>query len=277
MNTLQCSLRIAAGRVWHNMADAAQHRLFLNEETITESILLFLARRHRSSQLAIKVYTKQEEKKSGADWAWCFMDGGQSVAMRIQAKRLYGDAKYQALNPSGQQINQLISTADGHHPFYVFYNDALQGEIFRYSSSSSHFNCGSFRGPSHWGCMIARAQDVQQINSNTIAKLLPVSMPWHCLLCPILASSRNGVGRLTLPDIVAANLNVGSRYFGADERIEVKPTDPPAWVRFVQTAAETPSGTTADGIVPPPNRELEAYLENHNLAGVVLFTGDIEE
>lgn len=278
MSRLQRSFRISACRVWRDMADAARLGLFMNEETITESILLFLARGHKHHGLNIKVYTKQEERRVGADWAWCFMNGGRAVAMRVQAKRLYSGAHYDALKPTGGQINRLINQSGTHHPYYVFYNDGLQGARCLRASTSRHFRCGSFRGDDHWGCMIARAQDIKRVGSNAMADLLPVSMPWHCMLCPHLAGVGPSHSHWSLPDVVAANLTNALRLAGDTGDVNpILPTDPPEWVELVQAWSDRSAGITADGGFVAADQAIEDYLEEHDLSGLALFSGQLEQ
>jgi hypothetical protein len=260
------------------MADAARLGLFMNEETITESNLLFLARGHKRHGLNIKVYSKQEERRVGADWAWCFMHGGRAVAMRVQAKRLYSGAHYDALKPTGGQINRLINQAGTHHPYYVFYNDRLQGVRCLRASATSSFRCGSFKGDEHWGCMIARAQDVKRVGSNAMTDLLPVSMPWHCMLCPHRAAAALGSMAMALPDVVAANLANAVRLVDDTGDLNpILPTDPPEWVELVQAWADRTVGIAADGGFVAADRAIEDYLEEHDLAGLALFSGQLEE
>lgn len=277
MNKLHISLHIAACRVWCDMAEAARLGLFMNEETITEGILLLLARRHKHNELIIKVYTKQEERRVGADWAWCFMAGDRAVAMRVQAKRLYSGAHYDALKPTGGQINTLINRAGTHHPYYVFYNDGLQGVRCLRASATSSFRCGSFKSDEHWGCMIARAQDVRRVGSNAMTDLLPVSMPWHCMLCPHRAAAAPGSMAMALPDLVAANLSaaVAPSSEGLDTPF-LQPGEPPEWVEYVQAWADRTVGITADGGFVAADRAIEDYLEEHDLAGLALFSGQLK-
>jgi hypothetical protein len=253
--------------------------LFMNEETITESILLFLARGHKRHGLNIKVYNKKTEEPSvGADWAWCFMQGGRAVAMRVQAKRLYSGGRYDTLKPTGGQINKLINQSGAHHPYYVFYNDGLQGVRCLRASATSSFRCGSFKGDEHWGCMIARAQDVKRVGSNAMTDLLPVSMPWHCMLCPHRAAAALGSMAMALPDVVAANLSaaVALSSEGLDTPF-LQPGEPPEWVEHVQAWADRTVGITADGGFVAADRAIEDYLEEHDLAGLALFSGQLEQ
>jgi hypothetical protein len=260
------------------MADAARMGLFMNEETITETILLRLARSHRHHGLRIEVYNKPKERRLGADWAWCFMHDSRAVAMRVQAKRLYSGARYDALKPKGGQIKRLISQARSHHPYYVFYNDGIQGAQCLSKRPSNQLRCGSFPGvDEHWGCMIARAADVRRIGSNAMADLLPASMPWHCMLCPYRAAiGPSGIGA-TLADVVAANLSELMRLSGdADDGNPIVPGQPPEWVALLQDWFRQKERMPSDVKVASPDTKIDVYLEEHNLAGLALFSEPIE-
>jgi hypothetical protein len=118
---LRASLRLEAGRVWREKGDAERIGLQLNEETITETLLFRLAKRHRHSGLRVRAFSKPEEKKSGSDWEWWFVQGGSGVGLRVQAKRIFPSGTFKSLK--AVQTTQLITKAGNCHPFFVFYND----------------------------------------------------------------------------------------------------------------------------------------------------------
>ena len=57
------------------------------EETITESNLLEIRRRH-PKLVRLRTFTKREEGKIGADWEWHIVGRRRTFKMRVQAKRL---------------------------------------------------------------------------------------------------------------------------------------------------------------------------------------------
>lgn len=60
------------------------------EETITESNLLELRRRHPGI-ITLDTFGKKNEAKKGADWEWHIIGRARSFGMRVQAKRLQQD------------------------------------------------------------------------------------------------------------------------------------------------------------------------------------------
>lgn len=57
------------------------------EETITESNLLELRRRH-ARHVRIEMFSHHQESKNGADWEWHIVGYRRTLKMRVQAKRL---------------------------------------------------------------------------------------------------------------------------------------------------------------------------------------------
>ncbi len=184
--------------VWDSRADAKASGLAYNEETITERMLLDLRRRWPGN-VTIQPFSKAEEAKNGADWAWTFVssDGSVSQSMLVQAKRLNnrevdyagvkrlaGKPKPPAFAPVPHQIDQLITTAARLNmpPLYAFYNHLSD-------ASRVPVNCRSMMMASltevrSWGITLASAHDVkalmpdEQFDNHRVH-----SKPLHCLLC----------------------------------------------------------------------------------------------
>lgn len=127
------SLREQAAWVANELSEVYRLRMPLSEETITESILLALAKRHVGNGLTIRAYTKPEEGTgtlatnnlpTGADWSFWFADGrNHGIELRIQAKRLFPSGKYESLDGTGTQIQNLYKNQGSAIPLYVFYNN----------------------------------------------------------------------------------------------------------------------------------------------------------
>jgi len=174
-------LRARAGWTWLEQGHAYDQGLALQEETITEMLLLRMAKDHAKHGVEIKLFNKAEEGKNGADWEWIIKTLGCEVGFRVQAKRLYHSEKkmdYGGLDPKSNQTDHLIKHANGCIPVYVFYNH-------KHGTHSSLFD-GSyepgFRGPSYWGCSIASAASVKAKKSNKLTDLKPIMKPWHRLI-----------------------------------------------------------------------------------------------
>lgn len=184
---LRVYLRNLAGWTWNRQADAFQHGkgLCLHEETITEMLLLRMARDTGKHGMTIRMFSKDEEKKNGADWEWIIKTAHCFHQLRVQAKRLYHSSSakkdYGSLDLSDTQHKRLISRArrSKKTPVYVFYNH-------QYGANSGLFlthATAEFSGRSHWGCTIAHAKDV---TSNKLALLMPMMKPWHDLIQPMV-------------------------------------------------------------------------------------------
>lgn len=65
MRSLRDEMRKQAGWVWHEKVRADAHGLFLNEETITEILLLRLSKAAQHGQFSVKVFNKAEENQDG--------------------------------------------------------------------------------------------------------------------------------------------------------------------------------------------------------------------
>ncbi len=184
--TIRQYLRAMAGWSWREQGHAFKHGLALQEETITEMLLLRMAKDRTKHGVKVRMFTKNEEGKNGADWEWIVKTASCEVGFRVQAKRLYHKDKnldYGGLDVNPSQTDKLIKHAEDcdRIPVYVFYNHA-------HGKHSKQFDTGTeagFRGPSYWGCSIASAEKVKakikEKKSNKLADLKPIMKPWHHL------------------------------------------------------------------------------------------------
>ncbi|MEO1379956.1 MAG: DUF6615 family protein [Pseudomonadota bacterium] len=242
---LQRYLRELSGVVWREQNSAYAEGLNLQEETITECLLLQMARDLPQAGFRVKLYTRDREKDTGADWVWYFKQGDCRIGFRVQAKKLYrkydtkpGRTKclmpgeYGGHVPSKGQATTLIKRAGPNNPAFVFYNhDQIKNkQLFRTGSAG-------FRAPSFWGCSVASAQFVKNKNSPALSKLHSGMRPLHELF-----QSGSGCGLLR-----------GLKSLDSLGDPKVHDDDPP-WLRF----EEDPS-------------ELQSYLLAENLNGIAYF------
>jgi|GEM_PF-2544861 len=187
------TFRHQAGAVWNRMRKAADLKMPMSEETLTETVLFETARKHQSGDFLVVPATKSEEAVHGADWLFWFVAGGKGISYRVQAKRLFPSGRYESLFKSGkdkggqpidpeQQLKKLIQKAkqDEHIPLYCFYNFRHSDGQFNFTSSKCSHN---YRPPSFWGCSIALAEDVRFAKSDALKALRPFMIPWHLLAC----------------------------------------------------------------------------------------------
>lgn len=173
-------LRSRAAWVWNEQKRAFKYELTLQEETLTELLLLRMAHDLGKHGLSVRMFTRAEENETGADWEWIIRTLDCSVALRVQAKRLYHKTKggdYGGLDPKADQSDKLISNAAGAVPLYVFYNHALGNDPNKFDTGKD----SPYRGPSYWGCSVARAELVKAKKSRKVTDLRPVMSPWHRL------------------------------------------------------------------------------------------------
>ena len=207
-------LRQRAGWVWREQARAFSYGLSLQEETLTEMLLLRMAQDHAAHGLSVTMFSKPAEAINGADWEWIVQTPGCMIGLRVQAKRLYYHGTgpdYGGLNPKSSQAEKLIAQAGHLIPVYVFYNH-------EHGTNSGQLTSGGespYRGRSFWGCAIANANAVKTANSNSLKDLRKIMKPWHrmvtttgaCGMSAALGVSR-GAARETL---TASRLQVVER------------------------------------------------------------------
>lgn len=151
------------------------------EETITETNLLELRRRHPTI-IHLSTFGKKEEARNGADWEWHIIGRGRMLRMRVQAKRLQKDDKlkipHKVASSSKQQIDLLISDAQacGLKPIYCLYASELQRSIWKKqppSGKSEEFE---------YGCLLTSAHKVKAKMPKTLPEIEADSVPWHYLV-----------------------------------------------------------------------------------------------
>lgn len=184
---LRAYLRLLAGQIWHDQDDAFYHGLTLQEETLTETLLLKMARDLSPLGFEVLMFNKGQEGENGADWEW-FLDSPQcSVGFRIQAKVLKrgegAPGKYEQLGKPAGQTQKLIDEANkyGLNPIYIFYNHewVQDHHLFGPSVQPDWF------GRSCWGCSVATAEFIKSISNakgnpnKNLATVIKGSRPWH--------------------------------------------------------------------------------------------------
>ncbi len=224
-------MRQLAGSVWNEQRAAHSYGLSLQEETITEILLLEMARTLSPLGLRVDMFSKQREggktrtikttdaagkiietkevviEAEGADWEW-FVDGlgPCSASFRVQAKKLYRDiptkvGRYGGFEPHGKQIDDLIKHAVGSNPIYILYNhaDVLDSTLFGPSRLPDYF------GRSCWGCAVTTAQFMKHAANEKLATIKPGCVPWHKFFsigspCRPAAAMKDIASGLTLDD-----------------------------------------------------------------------------
>lgn len=188
MNQLCATFQLLAKKVWHDRDDGVRCGLDPSEETITEVLLLELARRH-PSDVVVRKFTRHEEgKQYGADWEWWFVGGGLAWGTRVQAKKLDGRLRnYRGIDyPYGRKRRQITrflsaSQSDRLYPLYCFYNLPDQRLL---GAGAGCPLAGS--DASLLGCTIADGRRISRQRQKRlweVTDIAPLLMPWHCLVC----------------------------------------------------------------------------------------------
>jgi hypothetical protein len=275
------SFREEACRVWEDMSEAQGLKVDRHEETITEDLLLNLARKHNKRGLELTSYSKHDEGANGADWAFWFSDSaGKGIGARVQAKRLYPEGRYKSLfHQSGSQqkasggadvpnqCETLLSHKDELIPIYAFYNsdDLDIGEALSGHQKLEWFRrCHLPFWSPDWGVAAASALAIKKVGWGKTANRpgdFPM-VPWHCLVCPCCWENRPA--DQSLPSLIGYGLR--QLYGTAASEDEVRqlglgfePTEHvPDWVRLLRESI---------GDEEP----LSGLMEEMNLRGVAEF------
>jgi hypothetical protein len=151
------------------------------EETITETNLLELRRRHPAI-ITLNTFGKKKEARNGADWEWHIIGRHRKFRMRVQAKRLQKDDKlkvaHEVKSSGKQQIDLLIADAKAHRlkPVYCIYSSERQRNHWKKDKVSSGFE--AFEA----GCLLAPAEAVKKKMPKTLAQIEKDCVPWHYLV-----------------------------------------------------------------------------------------------
>lgn len=285
MNIPRDCFQYLAHWAWWRQGIALQYpSLKLHEETLTQMLLLQMAEWLTPLGMRVKLFSRANESKHGADWEaeygedweWFYRDRQSKhckhgLRFRVQAKRLYPDGTYQ-LNL--KQARNLIKEAGKCRitPLYVFYNHgcAKNSDLFRDRSYHEFFDCWPQNGPcrwqggeSVWGCSIAKASFVacvaQQHQKANLLFLQGGMLPWH-----ILFGAKHRIPK----DDCSAKVAISSLPSYPPMEPE-EPEEPdksrrfklPEWVKLLNSYARTRS--------PSIENKLNDLLKEHKLAGVV--------
>lgn len=150
------------------------------EETITETNLLELRRRHPTI-ITLHTFGRKKEAKNGADWEWHIIGRFWTFRMRIQAKRLQKDDRLKiphTVKSSGkQQIDLLIADAKAHRlkPVYCLYSAERQRSYWNMA------NVGGGYPVFEAGCLLVDAKTVKKKMPTSLPEIENDCVPWHYL------------------------------------------------------------------------------------------------
>ena len=143
------------------------------EETITESNLLELRRRH-SDVIYLRTFSKHRESKIGSDWEWYIVGHKCTLKIRVQAKRVQSNnvlkIPYTVAGSGSQQRKLLIESAQAARmrPMYCIYSTESQRRLW------------SQRGNLQTGCLLADAGKLP-LYTGRLSYIEWACWPWHYL------------------------------------------------------------------------------------------------
>lgn len=154
----------------------------LREETITETNLLEIRRRH-PERVRVRTFPKPLEAKNGADWEWHIVGRSRTLKMRVQAKRLQRNGvlkvRHKVKSSGSQQRDLLIggARADRMRAVYCIYCTEPQRRIWQQPEALP--GLGSFQT----GCLLADAAHVP-LTARKLDEIEAKCRPWHHLFAP---------------------------------------------------------------------------------------------
>lgn len=181
--SLLCSLLELADSTSQNLGFAHRDDVEVGygEETITETNLLELRRRH-PARIRLTAFTRKKESLNGADWEWHVIGRARRLIMRVQAKRVQKNGVLRVshvVKGSGrQQIDLLIANAraDGRMPVYCLYASEAQRSYWKAQSPADD------REGFEYGCLLASAHKIRARNPKALGDIEKDCIPWHYLV-----------------------------------------------------------------------------------------------
>lgn len=245
--------------VWNQLKQGRGVKYQLQEETLTDLLVLNLKRKH-PRQILTQTFTKPVENVLGADWQWWLTGpSGKWLGCRVQAKvlnqksRRFEELHYQPRAAKGRpprpfQSDTLVNRAKaaGLIPLYCLYSHGLANEY----RPTGYTECYAKRGHvSRFGCSLVFAPFVQALRgaggptNNWLSAVLIYMHPWHSFFCCSNGQSTFG-GDLPhrayswYTDTVNRSIKLG--YLDASGAAEVRLLDnPPPYVRSLLDEGST--------------------------------------
>jgi hypothetical protein len=168
------------------MRAAHNQGLLLGEVTLTETLLIEVAKRHPWDAIAIP-FTPSLEAVIGADWEWWLTDGHEWLGILVQAKSLnisrqkYLKLNYKPKRAISRQLETHVENATRRSvfPLLCFYN-------YTGHPGSITWNCQTYgRREDVFGCSVADARVVDTLARGRalgLRALSRVSFPLLCLV-----------------------------------------------------------------------------------------------
>ena len=173
---------------WRRLARAHHLGARLGEETLTDLLVLEMLHFQRSNAFSVCHPTKRQESRWGADLLVLIRRrDGRIRRLAIQAKKLYPDCHYKALNhhvrPGIRQIDQLAAFAHQYRaiPLYLLYNH------FDCDNPNNYWHCCKSLDIEQLGCTLVPSWRIDRALSQRGQRTFPAihatgpSRPWRCV------------------------------------------------------------------------------------------------
>ncbi|WP_324752558.1 DUF6615 family protein [Roseovarius sp. Pro17] len=174
-------------------AHANDGKVSYGEETITETNLLEILRKHGDRGTQLTAISKGKEAMIGADWEWVVVGKKYSFFMRVQAKRTKKNDKLSTKHKVGkppkvpkEQIDVLIDNCPAKNSgditwraVYCFYSKNSERNQWKSAAAKQPYRVFEY------GCLIADASEVKKkAKIGTIQDVEDISVPWHFFFAP---------------------------------------------------------------------------------------------
>ena len=183
--------------IWERIGRSWAHNVRLGEETLTDLLILDLA---RYAPQGVKLFqtSKVQEARRGTDMEILINSGGRTIAIAIQAKKLYRggnlNAKVSGTDTPQIEILESHSSHAGAIPVYLLYNSSVdvawekEAHLCRcLAVQHGHGFCSTISNVHHLGCTIAPSWRIRQALENRGCRTFEwihshfSVFPWHCL------------------------------------------------------------------------------------------------
>ena len=176
-----------SSETWRRLARAHLVGARLGEETLTDLLVLEMLHYQKSNAFQVIHPTRLQESRWGADLlVWIRRRKGVSQFLAIQAKKLYPDGHYKALNhhvsPGVRQIDLLDAFAHQYRamPLYLLYN------YFDSGSPNNYWHCCRTLDIEQLGCTLVPSWRIDRAirrrgqRTFTAVHANSNSRPWRC-------------------------------------------------------------------------------------------------
>lgn len=181
------TIKMRSISTWQTLLEADALACKVGEESITDFLILELAKGAAFGGYSVKAFTKPQEHLNGADWElWLTGPSRAWIGYRIQAKVFdIATLSYKQLHhgEAGRQTQaqKLIvgAAAVSAVPIYVLYS------AWPTNPGAPAWNCGTYSQDNRlWGLSVMPAVQVCAISpAKTLAAVSSHMQPFHCLFC----------------------------------------------------------------------------------------------